>query len=221
MRCAILLLALGMAAASQIPARHKLPIYGFAEQYAPWSDIRNVLGESPLYHLLLDNMFGAHISPLNIEALRAGSQWGMASSPENNLREISNKAIVVLTKANPEGKEGVVVHFLERGLSSLAENPSTRAIHEQLKAGAEKIALILHAPSLNSNPALKRLREQPVTRVEIPEGMKLNNMIRATSNRHVPYVAIQDKEEFDALDIDGILRLGSLEVTEKSLINNN
>ncbi|PSN46765.1 hypothetical protein C0J52_22932 [Blattella germanica] len=204
MKTIILLLAVGLAAAGNLPAVHRLPIYGSVGSVLPLLGVRNLGSTSPL---LSENLLGYPL--LTLRNLGYG---GIIPEKEILLNSLLRKPVVVVLKAK-EGTE-LEAYLLEHGLSSVAEYPHTRLVQELLST--EKAGLLLGQSTLYSSPALRALTQLPVTQLQVPAGLKLANLLRSTTS-YIPVVLLEDREVINKLEIDELLRIGSLEVTENSI----
>jgi hypothetical protein len=133
-----------------------------------------------------------------------------------SLRDVYQKPVMIIVKSTPEA-EGLTAYVLENGLSSLADNPRTRFIHEMIKTGAEKTAVVVHPSVLYNIPAYRILRDMPVVKFEVPSGIKFANLVHIISN-NMPYVFIHDKEDVNNLDFEGLIRVGSFDIAEEKII---
>jgi hypothetical protein len=121
-----------------------------------------------------------------------------------------------MLKRTPEAAD-LEAYILEHRLSSLADNTSTRFIHDRIKNGAEQNAIVARPAILLKNPAFKFLKEIPVKKSEIPASIKFANLARYL-NINLPFIFIYDKENLNNFDSDGILRLVSLDVSEEEIL---
>lgn len=132
-----------------------------------------------------------------------------------SLRDVLREPAVLVMKSSPEATD-LEAYILERGLSSLAENPSTRFIHDKIKNGADKNAVVAHPAMLLKTPAFKTLKEMPVKKTEIAGSIKFANLARFL-NTNLPFIFIYDEENLDSFDSDGLIRLGSLDVSDNKI----
>lgn len=130
-----------------------------------------------------------------------------------NLRDVYTKPVTLIVKSS-SGAEGLTACILENGLSSLAENPQTRAILDMIRTGSDKTAVVVQPTALYNTPAFRILKDMPVVKIEVPSGIKLANLI----NINTPYVLIHDKEDVTTSDLDGLIRVGSLDIAEEKLV---
>lgn len=132
-----------------------------------------------------------------------------------SLREVYNGPVMMVVKSTSEA-EGLTIYFLEYGLSALTDNPQTKLIHEAIKSGAEKTAVVIHPTVLHNTPAFKVIKDVPVVKVEIPVGIPFGHFINSVSH-NTPYVFIHDKNDVTTFDVDGLVRVGTLDVAEEKL----
>ena len=132
-----------------------------------------------------------------------------------SLRDVYNRPVMMVVKSTSE-VEGLTIYFLEHGLSALAENPQTKFIHDAIKSGAEKTAVVIHPTVLYNTPAFKIIKDVPVVKFEIPVGIKFGNFINSVGH-NTPYVFIHDKDDVTSFDLDGLVRVGSLDVAEEKV----
>ncbi|PSN46766.1 hypothetical protein C0J52_22931 [Blattella germanica] len=137
--------------------------------------------------------------------------------PAEPVYDILNKPILLAAKGQSQG-EGYSVYILERGISALPENPNTKPIHEIIRTGAQKTALVIYPESLTiGSPVYNLIRTLPVGHLEIPQGIKLGSLARGL-NAQVLLVLIIDNEEIHTLGVEGLVRLGNLGVTENDVV---
>ena len=132
-----------------------------------------------------------------------------------SLRDVYNRPIMMVGKST-SAVEGLTVYFLEYGLSSLAENPQTKFIHDAIKSGAEKTVVVIHPTVLQNTPAFKIIKDLPVVKVDIPTGIRFGHFINSISH-NTPYVFIHDKDDVSTFDLDGLVRVGTLDIAEEKV----
>jgi hypothetical protein len=132
-----------------------------------------------------------------------------------SLRDVYNRPVMMVVKST-SGDEGLTVYFLEYGLSSLAENPQTKFIHDAIKSGAEKTAVVIHPTVLQNTPAFKIIKDLLVVKAYVPVGIKFGHFINSISH-NTPYVFIHDKDDVSTFDLDGLVRVGTLDVAEEKV----
>jgi hypothetical protein len=133
-----------------------------------------------------------------------------------NLRDVYNKPVLIILKTK-SGVEGLTAYLLEYGLSSLADNPQTKSIYDAIKAGDEKTAIVINPTMLYNTPAFRILKDMPVVKLEVPAGIKFANLVNAVTT-NIPYVFINDKEDAGTFDFEGLIRVGSLDISEGRVI---
>jgi hypothetical protein len=99
-------------------------------------------------------------------------------------------------------------------------NIHTGTASTTLKTGVDHTALVLNQVALYVHQTLRNLKEMPVMKMEIAAGPKLFNIMRFTI-RNISYILIQNKEGVNALDIEDSVRIGSLDITENSVVCKN
>jgi hypothetical protein len=133
-----------------------------------------------------------------------------------NLRDVYNKPILMILKSKT-GVEGLAIYLLENGLSSVADNPQTRSIYDAIEAGDEKTAVVINPTILYNTPAFRILKDMPVVRLEVPAGIKFENLVNAVTT-NIPYVFINDNEDVGTFDFEGLIRVGSLDISDGRII---
>lgn len=122
---------------------------------------------------------------------------------------------VLVLKNKPE-VTALEAYVLENGLSSLTDNPCTRSILDKIKKGAELNAVVANSDMLHKSSAFKILKDMPINKIDIPGSIKFTNLARCL-NTNVPLILIQEKEDLDTFDWDVLMRLGSLDVSDKEI----
>jgi hypothetical protein len=133
-----------------------------------------------------------------------------------NIRDVYNRPVMVILKSR-SGVEGLTAYILENGLSSLAENPQTKFIHDLIKTGSEKTAVVVHPSVLYNTPAFRILKDMSVVKLEVPSGIKFANLVNVIST-NIPYVFIHDKEDVSTFDLEGLIKVGSFDIAEEKVL---
>ncbi|XP_069690332.1 uncharacterized protein [Periplaneta americana] len=214
----VFLLALGLVSASSDANIRKLMVYG-----APALGMDSLSIDALLPHLGLGLGLGLrapslyspppslnHPNPLSALSLAPH----MHPAPLN-LRDIYNTPVIVVAKARADS-DALSAYVVEHGLSSLAENPHTQELHELLRAGSEKSAMVIPPSALRNIQAINILNDLPVEKVAIPAGIRGSKLIRII-NSHVPLVLIHEKEDATNIGAENLIRIGSLEVSESRI----
>jgi hypothetical protein len=133
-----------------------------------------------------------------------------------NIRDVYSKPVWMILKSK-SGVEGLAVYWLEYGLSSLNDNPQAKSIYDAIAAGDEKSAVVINPSGLYNTPAFKILKDFPIVKLEVPAGIKFANLVNAVTSS-VPWVFINDKEDASIFDSEGLIRVGTLDVSEGKVI---
>jgi hypothetical protein len=133
-----------------------------------------------------------------------------------NLRDVYNKPVLMILKST-SGVEGLTAYLLENGLSSLADNPQTKSIYDAIRTGDEKTAVVINPTMIYNTPAFRILKDMPIVKLEVPDGITFANLVNAMIN-NIPHVLIHDKEDVNTFDFEGLIRVGSLDISEGRII---
>jgi hypothetical protein len=130
-------------------------------------------------------------------------------------RDVYKRPVMLVVKSISEA-EGLAVYFLEYGLSASADNHQTKFIHEAIKSGAEKTAVVIHPTVLHNTPYFKVIKDVPLVKFEIPVGIPFGHFINSVS-RNTPCAFIHEKEDVTNFYFDGLVRVSTLDVAEQKV----
>ncbi|XP_069690600.1 uncharacterized protein [Periplaneta americana] len=214
--CFVLLAALALAAGNI--HKNRLTVFGSScckptsGSYNPFLDIRATLpyiqnNPLPAYFYNIPN----HVNSYGIlDSLRNAISYNEPSLPD-----LFYKSLLLVTKSE-ENADALDAYLLENGLSSLAENPHTKSVFNQLKNNAEagKTAVYIH-PSASYNNPLNEVLKMPINKMNAPGGMKFTKLMNLIDGE-LPLLYI-DESEASSLNYDGLVRIGGLDIAEDNI----
>ncbi|KDR22936.1 hypothetical protein L798_14793 [Zootermopsis nevadensis] len=214
--CLVFLFALGLTSATETTVK-KLTVFGVPGVSSTSDTVgSSFFGLKSVYPYSIPVSANPFI-PYNIyypfvpNVLRSDFQ-----SVPISIRDVYNKPVTMILKSK-SGVEGLTAYILENGLSSLAENPETKFIHDLIKTGSEKTAVVVQPTVLSNTPAFRILKDMSVVKLEVPSGIKFSNLVNVIST-NMPFVFIHDKEDVSTFESEGLVKVGSLDIADEKVV---